>query len=376
MYKNLKNKISRNLQAAIGSTTNRKLLVIESDDWGSIRMPNKLAYHNLLKKGIPVDKSPYNKLDNLETEEDFLVLFELLNKIKDSKGNSLKITANTIMANPDFEKIRTSNFKEYHYMELSDTYNHFNGNTKALELFKEGINNNLLTPQLHGREHLHPLEWLKALRENDITTTEAFDEKVWGHPNNYFKDTKMNFSSAFHLLDEEHHTFGENALMEAAKIFRDTFDFKSDSFIAPRYIWNSKIEGILNNIGVKYIQGKIIQLCPIPNNPYKFKNKVNYLGKKNKFGQTYLTRNVFFEPAQNQKFDWLNDAMERIRIAYKWKKPAIISMHRLNFMGGLDIDNRKENLELLQVLINKVISEFPEVEFLSSNELGKILNNE
>jgi hypothetical protein len=372
----IKKKISYYLQSSIGWSNKRKLLVIESDDWGSIRMPSKLAYSNLLKKGIPVDKSPYNKLDNLETEEDFLALFEVLDKIRDSKGNSLKITSNTIMANPDFEKIRKSNFSEYHYMDLRNTYNEFNGDTKALDLFKEGINKSLLTPQLHGREHLHPIEWLKALRENDTSTIQAFDEKVWGHPSNYFKNSKMNFSSAFHVLNEKHFIFAEKSLKEAAEIFETTFGFRSDSFIAPRYIWDSKIEGVLNDIDVKYIQGKIIQLSPIPNNSYKFKNKINYLGKKNEFGQTYLTRNVFFEPAQNQKFDWINDAMNRIRIAYKWRKPAIISMHRLNFMGGLEVNNRKENIELLGVLINKVILEFPEVEFLSSNELGKIINNE
>jgi hypothetical protein len=372
----IKKKISYNLQSSIGWRTKRKLLVIESDDWGSIRMPSKLAYSNLLKKGIPVDKSPYNKLDNLETEEDFLALFEVLDKIRDSKGNSLKITSNTIMANPDFEKIRKSNFSEYHYMDLRNTYNEFNGDTKALDLFKEGINKSLLTPQLHGREHLHPIEWLKALRENDTSTIQAFDEKVWGHPSNYFKNSKMNFSSAFHVLDEKQYLFARDSLTEAAKIFETTFGFQSDSFIAPRYIWDSKIEGVLKNVGVKYLQGKIIQLYPISNNPSKFINKINYLGKKNKFGQTYLTRNIFFEPAQNQKFDWINDAMNRIRIAYKWRKPAIISMHRLNFMGGLEVNNRKENIELLGVLINKVILEFPEVEFLSSNELGKIINNE
>ena len=63
--------IVRNLANLPGWRTNRKIVVIESDDWGSIRMPSKFAYSNLLKKGIDVDKSfLYDTLDSLEKKED------------------------------------------------------------------------------------------------------------------------------------------------------------------------------------------------------------------------------------------------------------------------------------------------------------------
>ena len=66
----LKSAISHNLLNIPGWNTNRRIIVIESDDWGSIRMPSKLAYSNLLKKGIGVDKSLYDTLDSLEKKED------------------------------------------------------------------------------------------------------------------------------------------------------------------------------------------------------------------------------------------------------------------------------------------------------------------
>ena len=62
--------ILRNIINTFGYKTNRKIVVFESDDWGSIRMPSKLAYSNLLKKGIGVDKSLYDTLDSLEKKED------------------------------------------------------------------------------------------------------------------------------------------------------------------------------------------------------------------------------------------------------------------------------------------------------------------
>ena len=63
--------ILRNIINTFGYKTNRKIVVFESDDWGSIRMPSKLAYSNLLKKEIDVDKSYlYDTLDSLEKKGD------------------------------------------------------------------------------------------------------------------------------------------------------------------------------------------------------------------------------------------------------------------------------------------------------------------
>ena len=58
-----------------GWSSKRKLLLIESDDWGSIRMPNKEVYNQLLSQGLPVDRSRYSKIDTLESHTDLERLF-------------------------------------------------------------------------------------------------------------------------------------------------------------------------------------------------------------------------------------------------------------------------------------------------------------
>lgn len=373
MFKSLQNTVSRNLQNTLGWRSNEQILVIESDDWGSVRMSSKNAYLNLLDKGFKVDTCPYNRLDRLETENDLLALFNLLKDIKDYKGNPLKLTANYLMANPDFQKIKENGFEDYHYIGLKESYEKYNGSSKVLELAKTGVDNKLFMPQLHGREHLNPIVWLRALQEGDEETLTAFKEDIWGHPSSYFKNSKRDFSSALHVVNNVETAFATQALLEAATMFQNEFGYISESFIAPRYIWNSDIEESLHEVGIKYLQGKILQFLPISNQEGKLKINYNYLGKRNSFNQIYLPRNVFFEPAQNPKFNWLEDALNRIRIAYRWKKPAIVSMHRLNFMGGLEEGNRTDNLTLLGQLIKKVQKEFPEVIFMSSNELGKII---
>lgn len=373
MLKSVQNTVSRNLQNTIGWTSKMQILVIESDDWGSVRMSSKKAYLNLRDKGFKVDTCPYNRLDRLETENDMLALFDLLEGIKDYQGNPLKLTANYLMANPDFQKIEGEAFENYHYIGLEDSYEKYNGNSKVLDLARIGVENKMFTPQLHGREHLHPLMWLQALQEKDEETLAAFKEEVWGHPSSYFKNSKRDFSSAFHVINNEETAFATQALFEAVAMFQKEFGYISESFIAPRYIWNRDMEECLSKVDVRYLQGKILQFQPIPNREEKLKTKYNYLGKRNSFNQIYLPRNVFFEPAQNPRFNWKEDALNRIRIAFRWKKPAIISMHRLNFMGGLEEQNRTDNLMLLGQLIQQVQNEFPEVLFMSSNELGKLI---
>ena len=174
--------ISINSQNILGWRSNKKILVIESDDWGSIRMPSKKAFDNLLAYGIPVDKCPYNSYDSLETAEDLQAIFETFSSIKDSEGNSLKLTANSILANPDFEKIKANNFEKYYYEDFVSTYQRVNGNTETYELIKQGLDQGVYIPQLHGREHLQVNEWLNILREGDKEALLAFDNELFGYP--------------------------------------------------------------------------------------------------------------------------------------------------------------------------------------------------
>jgi hypothetical protein len=97
------------------------------------------------------------------------------------------------------------------------------------------------------------------------------------------------------------------------------------------------------------------------------------LGQKNELGQYYLVRNCFFEPYKNDDNDWVNYCLERIRIAFKWHKPAIISTHRLNFIGNLVEENRVKNLNLFSLLLKQIIKKWPDVEFKTSDQLGDLI---
>jgi hypothetical protein len=61
--------------------------------------------------------------------------------------------------------------------------------------------------------------------------------------------------------------------------------------------------------------------------------------------------------------------MKEIEVSFKYKKPAIISSHRVNFIGSIQPDNRDKNLKLLSDLLKQIVIKYPDVEFMSSDEL-------
>ena len=89
-------KIERNLAKNYvnfrGVSLHKKYVIIESDDWGAIRVPDKASYERMLKAGIQVDKDYFDRYDSLESEKDLTELFEVLHSVKDSMGNPAVIT--------------------------------------------------------------------------------------------------------------------------------------------------------------------------------------------------------------------------------------------------------------------------------------------
>ena len=71
---NIIRNFKKNVVNIPGKKNSRRLVVFESDDWGSIRMPSKTTFNKLLDQGIRVDKCPYNSLDTLASSEDLIRL--------------------------------------------------------------------------------------------------------------------------------------------------------------------------------------------------------------------------------------------------------------------------------------------------------------
>jgi hypothetical protein len=76
--------IINNLSNLPGWRTNRKIIVIESDDWSSIRMPSLSTFEELSSNGLDVtsgDARRSNDNDTVDSASDLNALFETLKKL-------------------------------------------------------------------------------------------------------------------------------------------------------------------------------------------------------------------------------------------------------------------------------------------------------
>jgi hypothetical protein len=372
--KETKRKIVQNMINIYGWKTHRKLVILESDDWGSIRIPSREVYKNLLKSGDKVDCNPFTRYDSLESEADLSLLFDILITHKDCRGRYPVITANCAVANPDFDKIEASGYSEFYYEPFTETLKKYPEHKRSFELWQQGIKQNIFFPQLHCREHMNVTRWMKHLQDGKSEVKIAFNNRMISTGNSFTPVNKYAYMDAFNYdIKEEVYTL--NAIIkEATELFKQIFGYSSKSFISSCYIWGSDLEKELASNGIEYIQGSNIQLLPQKTEGTNtLGKKRHYIGQVNKFNQIYLIRNCEFEPCWNQNIDWVNNCLYDIATAFKWKKPAIISTHRLNYIGYIDESNRDRNLKLLSFLLYEIIKSWPDVEFITSVELGEMI---
>jgi hypothetical protein len=95
----------------------------------------------------------------------------------------------------------------------------------------------------------------------------------------------------------------------------------------------------------------------------------HYFGEVNKFGTHYSIRNAYLEPSQILNKDWVNSCMAQIRSAFLFNKPAVISTHRINYIGYINENNRKAGLKVLDELLKQILKQWPEVRFISTDKL-------
>lgn len=365
----------KELYNMFGWRTKRHLVVIESDDWGTIRMPSREVYDEFLCRGIRVDRDPYCRYDNLATKHDLENLFEVLNSVKDKNDYPAVITANTLSANPVFDKIRESNFTEYYFEPFTETLKRDAAHADAFEMWKQGMTAGLFHPQSHGREHLYVKKWLQTLRNGDKVTRAAFDLGTWGLT--YYVDPSIKgyYMGAFNSAEEADIRAFETIIDDALKMFKDIFGYDSLSFTPTTYTWSPKIDPCLVRHGVKYIQSTFQQKIPIGDDNGVKVSYRGFQGTRTKAGLIRLFRNCFFEPSTKENYDWVGDCMKRIEIAFRHGKAANICAHRLNFIGSIDSANTDRTLPEFKRLLQEIVKRWPDVEFLTSDQLGEIIEN-
>ncbi len=357
-----------------GWRTNRNIVVIESDDWGSIRMPSRQVYEAFLNAGYRVDKIAYERYDSLASETDLELLFDLLFSFKDRKGNHPVITANILPVNPDFDKIKESGYSRYHYESIKATFARYPEHDRCFELWMEGLDHGIFFPQSHGREHLNVSMFMNALQQGDDDVLFGFMHRLPGSiPHGESPAGGNKFIESLNYSDKKDKKQKLGIILEGLNMFEELFGYQSESFIPPNYLWSPDFDEAVSKKGVRFYQGNQKMKEPLYQGQIKYHK--HRIGERNQFNQYYLVRNALFEPSlfKMKIENPVDNCLKNINAAFTLHKPAVICSHRINYVGYIDPDNRERNLKKLHELLTRIQKRWPETEFMTSAELGNLV---
>lgn len=353
----LRSIIKSNLKNIPGKRLNKKYVVIECDDWGGIRMPSKVIYRRLLKSGLINELSRFNA-DTLETATDLEKLFKVLDGVKDQTGHSAIMTPFVNVVNPDFRRIKESGFTKYFYEKFTDTLINYGRGNEVFDLWKQGQQCGIFIPELHGREHIAVHFWLEKLIQGEKNLLFAFDNGFVSLEIPGLKPILQEFRAEFYFENNNQLPFLKSSIIDAVNIFKDIFKFQPRVFVPPNAVFNAIFENDLIESGIKY-------LYTDRSKPYQNSEKVIPICKRSMNNLILYTRNCAFEPTDNN-YKGINHTLMQISSAFRWGKPAIISSHRVNFVGGINPNYQEKGLNELNSLLKTIIKTWPDVEFISS----------
>lgn len=369
----MKQEVLDNIKNIFGWRSYRKVIVFSVDDYGNVRLASKQARIKLEKAGLRV-YSRFDALDTLETRQDLEILYETLTSVKDKNGNPAIFTPYALPCNPDFETMATEEYRQYRYELLPDTYQKLSqldpqSYQGAWNLWQEGINGGWMAPQFHGREHLN-LKFLKEkLAKQDAEVLAAFKNRSCTS----FResdDPGISWTSSFsYSVREDTITFPE-ILQTGTDAFESVFGYRAECFTPPAMQFPKWLENSLSKYGIRHLDKSFHHLRHLGGG--KYKREFNTMKRDKDLKLNILVRNVVFEPTDGT-IDHVGKAMQQIEAAFRWRKPAIISSHRVNFCGHIDENNRKTGITALKSLLRKIVRRWPDVEFMACHEVGNLM---
>ncbi|WP_127844480.1 hypothetical protein [Psychroflexus aestuariivivens] len=370
----MKQTLANHIKNIGGWTTKRKILCFAVDDYGNIRLHSPSSVEKLKSKGVQLS-GRFDYLDALDTREDYEQLFEVLGSIKDKYLNPAIFTSYALSANIDFDKVLKER-RKYEYELLPETYKKLAADDLAyegaFEMLQEGIANKFIKPQFHGREHLNVSLFQDLLNiEHPHLMANLENRSYAGIPKLAEKPT-VGFTQAFAFWDEKEVEYHKSIIKDGLRCFEKVYGYKSVTFTPPAQQLHPKLYNYINQQGVISIDKSRSMQRHLGQN--EFIQEKNKLGYQNNQEHITMVRNVVFEPTEDRGVDWVEFTFKQIQAAFRLNKPVIVSSHRVNYCGHIDPENRTKGLIILKALLQKVVQKYPEVEFMSVDQLAEEIN--
>jgi hypothetical protein len=150
------------------------------------------------------------------------------------------------MQNPDFPAIKASGFNDFIGVPFFQSYNQYYGEDLK-DLWFKGIEENLIKPQFHAREHLNEHLWLKDLKLGNNDTQLGFEHDFFAVKTKTSSTLRNNYLATYFSETEREFERVSSSTKIGLGMFKNIFGYNSETFIASNYCWPKGLENISPN---------------------------------------------------------------------------------------------------------------------------------
>lgn len=350
-----------------------KYVAFAVDDYGSIRTANKQTAAALQAK-VSGFGGYMDCCDSVETREDLQALYAVLDKYQDAESRKAVFTAYALSANPDTAFMRREG--RYGYETLLETFERLAAEDPAAyagtwQAWQEGMREGLIRPQFHGREHFSVPLLERKLARGDQDLQANLEVASLAGLAGVAEMPGVAFTHAFSLHDKALLPQQRQIIEEGLALFEETFGFASTTFTPPALKLHPALDGFVAGLGVRSIDKPLNGRQPAGGG--RSRRSINFLTPPKGARVGKMVRTLSFEPCSGNKSDPVGQALREMQRAFRWRKPVIISSHRVNYAGHIDPANRQQGLAKLDELLAGMLQRWPDIRFVSVDELVRIM---
>lgn len=330
------------------------VIVLESDDWGLERRSCAALLSRYGQPGAWAEEMS-------ETADDLSRLYAALESYRDPSGRPACFVANFVTGRADDARIAGAGFAAYYDLPLAQA-----APGDVIAAWRAGMARRVFYPQYHGRAHFWPGGWLADLRADTPGARRLFEAGCAGGLSLLQNDGWRYHSEYLDWQTGQQPDLAE-WLRGGLDYFRELFGFAPCSTIAPHYLFTARSAAAWARAGLRYVQGANYRILRRANGAQKVISHA--LGERGpgRAGSFYLARNVKFEPRPQRPEQGVAAALCQIEAAFRWKIPAVVDTHRINYTAVY----RDGALAALYDLLNGLRDYRPYV--LTSAELGEAI---
>lgn len=310
------------------------LLILESDDWGA---------------------GPLEQADVLTR------IARLLSTFRDGQGRPPVMTLGIILEVPDTQRIADDGLTAYHALTLQDPIF-----SEVRTRIQDGIDAGVFVPQLHGQAHYWPPALMAAAAQNETVRTWLSapglpqTETLPSHLQSRWVDASCLPSRPLGYPQVDQAAADETAHYQVSLRHVPTVA------VATTFVWTDAVEYAWQRAGIEVIitPGRRATARDGAGNLAAIDRSM-LTGERSHAGQTYLVRDVYFEPALGHPPQRL---LEGLVARTQQGRACLAEMHRFNFLQTADA-----SLVCLQRAMALCISHFPTLHFISPLELARAI---